>query len=178
MVEINISKKNSLKNPCSTMCQILMDWWKVRSTWCYRCNYKLVALKVYSSYSYIIITKLHMYTISHIVSYIHCNSCNLSNNTHPHRNTLCYNELQMVIVTQKPSCKASCKSPHFLIVLFLLSVIPPPIFEPFPYKVNIMSRLVLLTTSCTTPSFVSLNESTNSAKLGLGNGDFLYLIGT
>ncbi len=119
-----------------------------------------------------------MYTISHIVSYIHCNSCNLSNNTHPHRNTLCYNELQMVIVTQKPSCKASCKSPHFLIVLFLLSVIPPPIFEPFPYKVNIMSRLVLLTTSCTTPSFVSLNESTNSAKLGLGNGDFLYLIGT
>ncbi len=24
------------------------------------------------------------------------------------------NELQMVIATQKPNCKASCKSPHFL----------------------------------------------------------------
>jgi hypothetical protein len=115
-----------------------------------------------------------MYTISHIMSYIHCNSCNLSNNTHPHRKTSSYNELQMVIVTQKPSCKASCKSPHFLIVPFLLSVIPPPIFGPPPYKVSIMSRLVLLTTSCTTLSFVSLNESTDTAKSGLSNANSLY----
>jgi len=96
-----------------------MDRWKVRSTCCYHCNYKLVTLKLYSSCSYIVVTKLHICTISHIVSYIHCNSCNLSNNIHPHRNTLSYNELQMVTVTQKPSCKASYKSPHFLIVPFL-----------------------------------------------------------
>jgi hypothetical protein len=142
-----------------------MEQWKVRSTWCYHCNYKLVALKLYCSCSYIIVIKLHMYTISHIVSYIHCNSYNLSNNTHPYRNTLSYNELQMVIVTKKPSCKASCKSTHFLIVPFLLSAISPPIFGPPPYKVNIMFKLVLLMTSCTTPSFVSLNESFQSSSI-------------
>jgi len=28
MVEINILKKNSSKNPHGAMCQNLMDWWK------------------------------------------------------------------------------------------------------------------------------------------------------
>jgi len=61
---------------------------------------------------------------------------------------------------------------------FILNVMPLPIFGPPPYKVSIMFRLVQLMTSCTIPSFVSLNESIDSAKLVLGNVDSLYLIGT
>lgn len=54
--------------------------------------------------------------ISHMVSCIRCNSCNLCNSTHAHRNALSCNEFQMIIVTEKPSCKANCKLPHFFIV--------------------------------------------------------------
>jgi hypothetical protein len=36
-----------------------------------------------------------MYIVSHVVSSIHCNSCNLSNNIHTHRNILSCNELQI-----------------------------------------------------------------------------------
>ncbi len=64
-----------------------------------------------------------MYTISHMVNCIHCNSCNLFDNTQSYRNTLSCNELQMVIATQNPSCKVSCKSPYFFIVILGLFVI-------------------------------------------------------
>jgi hypothetical protein len=57
-----------------------------------------------------------MYKVSHMVSCIHYNSCNLFNSTHAHTNTLNCNELQMVIATQKPNYNASCKSPHFFIM--------------------------------------------------------------
>jgi len=151
-----------------------MDWWKVRSTWCYHCSCKLITLKIYNSCSYIIVIKLHMYVISHMLSCIHYNSCNLSNNIHTHRNTFSYNELQVVIVTEKPSCK----SPHFVIVPFLLGVIPLTIFQPPPYKVSIMFRLVILTTSCTMPSFGFLNELIDNAKSSLSNTNSLYPFGT
>ncbi len=57
-----------------------------------------------------------MYMISHTVTCICCNSCNFSNNIHAHRNTLRCNELQMVITSQKPNCKANCKLAHFFIL--------------------------------------------------------------
>jgi hypothetical protein len=93
-----------------------MDQWKMALRWCYHGSCKLVTIKLHNSYSYIIVIelhKLHMYTVSHMASCIHYNSCNLSDNTHIHKNMLSCNELQMVIATQKPSCKASCKSFHF-----------------------------------------------------------------
>ncbi len=61
------------------------------------------------SCSYIVVIEsheLHVYTISHTVSCILCNSCDLSNSTHTYKNTLSCNELQMVIATQNPNCKA------------------------------------------------------------------------
>ncbi len=99
---------------------------------------------MHNSYSYIFVIELHelhMYTISHIVGYIHYNSCNLFDSTHTCKNTLNCNELQMVVAmsckwslqwiangrcnelqmvlaTLKPNCKAICKSPHFFIVMF------------------------------------------------------------
>jgi hypothetical protein len=95
------------------------------STWHYYKSCKLVALKLHDSCFYIVVTKLHelhMYIVSHTMSCIRYSSCNLSNNTHTHRKYVelqwIVNELQMVIVAQKPSCKASCKSIHFLIVQF------------------------------------------------------------
>ncbi len=57
----------------------------------------VVALELHNGCSYIIVIelqKLHVYTISHIMNYIHCNSCKLFDNTHAHRNTLNCNELQ------------------------------------------------------------------------------------
>ncbi len=51
------------------------------------------------------------------MSCIYYNSCNLSNNTHNHRNMLSCDELQMVIATQKPNRKASCKLPHYFIMI-------------------------------------------------------------
>ncbi len=57
-----------------------------------------------------------MYTISHMVCFIHYNSCNLSNNTHAHKNMISCNELQKVITTQKPNCKANYKLPYFFIM--------------------------------------------------------------
>jgi hypothetical protein len=68
---------------------------------------------------YIIVIELHMYTISHVINYIPCNSCNLFDSTHAHRNLLSCNMLQMIIATQKSSYKASCKLPHFFIVYLL-----------------------------------------------------------
>ncbi len=112
-------KKHSQKNPHSVMCQNFINQWKVMSTWRHHNSCKLVALKLHSSSSYIIVVelhKLHMYMVSYMVSCIPCNSCNLSNSTHTHKNMLTCNELQMIIATQKPNCKASFKSPHFPIL--------------------------------------------------------------
>jgi len=84
------------------------------STWSQHGSYKLIALELHISCSYIVITEsheLHMYTVSHMVSCILCNSCDLSDSIHTYKNTLSCNELQMVIATQNPNCKASCKSP-------------------------------------------------------------------
>jgi hypothetical protein len=55
-----------------------MDWWKIMSTWRYHCSCNLVALKLYNNCSYIVVIvlhELHMYMVSHMVSFIHCNSC-------------------------------------------------------------------------------------------------------
>jgi hypothetical protein len=71
---------------------------KTTLTWYYYGSCKLVALELHNSCSHIIVSKLHklhMYTISHMVNCIHCNSCNLSDNTQSYRNTLSCNELQM-----------------------------------------------------------------------------------
>jgi hypothetical protein len=125
MVGINIFQKNSSKNPHNATCQILMDWWKMMLTWHYYGICKLVALELHNNCSYIVVTKLHdlhMYIVSHTMSCICCSSCNLFNNTHTHKKYVelqwIVNELQIVIATQKPSCKVSCKSFHFLIVQF------------------------------------------------------------
>ncbi len=71
----------------------------MKLVWCYHIgSCKLVALELHISYSCKVVIKLdelHMYTISHLVSCIHCNSCNLSNNIHIRRNTLNCNELQI-----------------------------------------------------------------------------------
>ncbi len=97
-----------------------MDWWKVTSTWHYHCNCKSVTLELHSSCSYIVgieLHELHMYIVSHTMNCIHCNSCDLSDNTHVYRNMLSCNELQMLVATEKSSYKANCKSPYFLIVV-------------------------------------------------------------
>jgi hypothetical protein len=65
------------------------------------------------------LNELHMYMVSHMVNYIHYNSYDLSNSIHSHKNTLSYNELQMVIAIQKTDCKASYKSVHFFIVFII-----------------------------------------------------------
>jgi hypothetical protein len=49
--------KNKL--PHSVMCQILMNWWKMTLVWHYHSSCKLVALELYNSYSYIVVTMLH-----------------------------------------------------------------------------------------------------------------------
>ncbi len=72
---------------------------------------------------YIIVIELHMYTISHVVNYIPCNSCNLFDSTHAHRNTLSCNMLQMIIATQKPSCNASLQITPFFHSVFIRNVI-------------------------------------------------------
>jgi len=117
MVEVNISKEKKPKNPHSATCQHLMDWWKMMLAWCYHHSCKLVALELHNSCFYIVVIKLHMYAISHTMRCIYCNSYNFSDSTHVHRNTLSCNELQMVIATQKPSCKTSWKSPQFFIMI-------------------------------------------------------------
>jgi hypothetical protein len=55
----------------------------------------------------------HWNMVSHMVNYICCNSYNLSNNIHTHKNMLNCNELQMVITTQKPNYKAITSHPIF-----------------------------------------------------------------
>jgi hypothetical protein len=88
----------SLKNLYSAMCYILMNQWKVTLVWCYM----VIALKLHNSCSYIVVIelqKLHMYTISSMMNYIYCNSCDLFDNIHAHKNTSSCNELQMVIAT-------------------------------------------------------------------------------
>jgi hypothetical protein len=78
-------------------------------------NCKLVVIELHNNCSYIVVIelqKLHTYTISSMMNFIYCNPCNLFDNSHAHKNTSSYNELQMVIAIQKPRCK----SPHFLIV--------------------------------------------------------------
>jgi len=118
-------KKHSPKNPHSATCLVLINQWKVTSTWRHHSSRKLVALKLHNNCSYIIVIelhKLHMYMVSYMVSCIPCNLCNLSNGTHTHINRLSCNELQMVIVTQKPNCKASFKSPHFIILCKLCKI--------------------------------------------------------
>jgi hypothetical protein len=94
-------------------------WWiDKKSTWCFNDGCKQVVLELFSSYSYIIVIKLHklhLHMVSHIVSCIYCNSCNLFDNIHTHRNTLNYNELQIIIVILKSNYKANCNSPHFFI---------------------------------------------------------------
>jgi hypothetical protein len=57
--------------------------------WHYHGCYKLVASKLHNNYSYIVITKLHelhMYMVSHMMTYIHCNWCNLFDSTHTYNN--------------------------------------------------------------------------------------------
>jgi hypothetical protein len=57
-----------------------------------------MALKLLNNRYFIIVVKfheLHMYMVSHTMSCIHCNSCNLFNNIHACKNTLGCNELQM-----------------------------------------------------------------------------------
>lgn len=93
-----------------------------------------------------------MYTISHIVTCICCNSCNLFNITQTHRNTLSCNDLQMVITIQKPNFKANCKSPHFSQCLVM----------PYYEHEGLMNHILLFGASCITiqtittkPKFVS-----------------------
>ncbi len=110
--------------------------------WCYHGSCKLVTLELHNSCFKIVVTLLHVYMVSHIVSCICYNSCDLSNNTHTCRNIhvyivshimncICCNscnlynnihtcrnmpscsELRMIIATQNPNCKASCKSSYF-----------------------------------------------------------------
>ncbi len=79
----------------------------------------ILALELRNIYSYTLVIELqelHMYTISHMVNCIPCNSFDLFNNIHTHKNVLNCNEMQMVIATQKPICKVSYKSPHFFIM--------------------------------------------------------------
>jgi ribulose kinase len=69
---------------------------KMMLTWHYHGSCKLIALKLHNNYSYIVVIelhKLHMYMVSHMVGCIRRSSCNLSNNTHAHKNTLSCNEL-------------------------------------------------------------------------------------
>jgi hypothetical protein len=113
------------------------------STWHYYGSCKLVALELHNSCSYIVVFKLHelhMYIVSHTMNCIHCSSCNLFNSTHTCRKYVelqwIVNELQMVIATQKPSCKVSCKSLHFLIVQFDDNIFTCVYF--FLYHINIM----------------------------------------
>jgi hypothetical protein len=113
-------KNISPKNPQSATCQILMDWWKMTSTWHYYGNCKLVALELHNSCSYIVVIKLHelhMYIVSHTMSCIRYSLCILSNSIHTGRKYVelqwIVNELLMVIATQKPSCKVNCKITSF-----------------------------------------------------------------
>jgi len=90
----------------------LMDEWKEIVAWCYNNNCKLVALALHNSCYYIVVIKLHelhMYMIPHMLSCIHCNSCNLSNSIHAIEIRWVAMKLQMVIAIQKPNCK----SPYF-----------------------------------------------------------------
>jgi hypothetical protein len=117
IVKINISKNNNFHSKIPIVpCQILMDHQKILSTWCYHCSCKLVALELHNICSWIIIIELHavhMYITSHMVGCICCNSCNLSNNFHAHRNMLNCNELQMVIAFQNMNSRPIINHPIF-----------------------------------------------------------------
>jgi hypothetical protein len=55
-----------------------MDGWKIMLAWHYNGNCKLVILELHNSCFYIVaieLHELHMYTITHMASCIHCNSC-------------------------------------------------------------------------------------------------------
>jgi hypothetical protein len=84
-------KEISPKNPHNVTCQILLDQWKMISCWCYYGDYKLIALELHNNCFYIVVTELHglhMYTISHMLSCIYHNSCNLFDSIHTYRNML------------------------------------------------------------------------------------------
>jgi hypothetical protein len=53
-------------------------WW-IDEKWHYHGSCKLLALEL---------PEFHMYMVSHKVTYIHCNLCNLFDSTHTHRNML------------------------------------------------------------------------------------------
>jgi hypothetical protein len=70
----------------------------------FHCSCKLVALELHNSCLYIVVHELHelhRYMVSHTmnINYICCNSCDLFDSTHAHRNMLNCNELQMFIVS-------------------------------------------------------------------------------
>jgi hypothetical protein len=120
MVKINISKTNSPKNPHSVTNLILMNQWKITSTF-YHARFKLIPLKLHNSHFYIVVItlhKLHRYKVSHMVNCMCYKSCNLFDSTHACRK---YVELQMVVTIQIPNYKASCKSSHFFIMLLRIT---------------------------------------------------------
>jgi hypothetical protein len=74
-------KKHSPKNLNSATCQILMIWWKVMSTWYYRGSCKLLALKLHSGCSYIVVIKVaqvanvydfHMWWFASVAAHATC----------------------------------------------------------------------------------------------------------
>ncbi len=61
-----------------------MHGWKTTSTWCFNNSCKLIALESHRGCSCIIaigLHKLHTYMIPQMVNCVHCNSCDLSNDT-------------------------------------------------------------------------------------------------
>jgi hypothetical protein len=94
-------------------------------TWHYNGSCKLIALELHNNCSCTIITKVHeyMYMVPHTMNCVHYNSCNLFNNTHAAKIWWVAMKLQVVIVTQEPTCKASCKSHYIFIVLSLTYVV-------------------------------------------------------
>ncbi len=70
MMEINIFNKNSPKNPHNTMCQILMDKWKLISTWQCHGSCKLVALGLQNNCSYIVV--IGVAQLAYIYNFIYC----------------------------------------------------------------------------------------------------------
>jgi hypothetical protein len=57
-----------------------------------------------------------MNCIAYMVSYKFCKFCNMSDTLTTYK----YGELQVFDATQKLSCKVSCKTPFFLIMVFLV----------------------------------------------------------
>jgi len=115
MVKINISKKSHPKIPIMPHVRF---WWIDEKKHQHDVIIE-VANKLHCNCLYIIVIELHelhMYKVLHTMNYIRCNSCDLFDNIHTCRNTLSWDELQMVIAIQKPNCKTRCKSPHFFIM--------------------------------------------------------------